>query len=167
MDLYSKVSELHAPTYILATITSSPSVRSHAELSKSTPSLFLDQNSGTKTRRWSHSSSRQLFKWLGPILQGMIYIFVGNYWFYHFVYLLAHIDIISEWRPSLSSFMSEIGGSIGLWLGLGVIQVSLRLLDVLIFGKVQHIFHLLQAFQLMVSTGSHLWQLKTGRPTSE
>ena len=33
--------------------------------------------------------------------------------------------------------MSEIGGSIGLWLGLGVIQVSLRLLDLLIFGKVE------------------------------
>ena len=41
--------------------------------------------------------------------------------------------------------MSEIGGSIGLWLGLGVIQVSLRLLDVLIFGKVEqaYILHLL------------------------
>ena len=33
--------------------------------------------------------------------------------------------------------MSEIGGSVGLWLGLGVIQVSLRLLDVLIFRKVE------------------------------
>ena len=33
--------------------------------------------------------------------------------------------------------MSEIGGSVGLWLGLGVIQVSLSLLYVPIFGKVE------------------------------